>query len=123
MKIGEVRMKASVRGRVIMLLENNPYPADSRVFLEAKALITAGYHVSVICPRAPGQPLFEILDRVSVYRYLAPPAANSFLGYIWEYGYSTVAACLLSLLVWWREGCDIIHAHNPPDTFVFIAAF
>jgi glycosyltransferase involved in cell wall biosynthesis len=33
-----------------------------------------------------------------------------------------VAAFLLSLLVFACEGFDVVHAHNPPDTFVFIAA-
>lgn len=116
-------MKASVGSRVLMLLENCSYPADRRVSVEAEALTTAGYHVSVICPKASGQPWWEVLNGVRVYRYPMPPAANSFLGYFWEYGYSMVAAFLLSMVVCWREGCDIVHAHNPPDTFVFIAAF
>jgi glycosyltransferase involved in cell wall biosynthesis len=30
---------------------------------------------------------------------------------------------VISLLVLVREGFDILHAHNPPDLFVFIAAF
>jgi glycosyltransferase involved in cell wall biosynthesis len=116
-------MKASVGSHVLMLLENNPYPADPRVFLEANALTTAGHHVSVICPRHPGQRWHEVLNGVSVYRYPTPPAANSSLGYVWEYAYSMAATFVLSLLVCWREGCDIVHTHNPPDTFVFIATF
>src|SRR5205814_1588277 len=31
-------------------------------------------------------------------------------------------ALVLSLNVWVREGFDVLHAHNPPDAFVFIAA-
>ena len=30
---------------------------------------------------------------------------------------------MLSLAAWTHEGFDIIHAHNPPDTLVFIALF
>jgi glycosyltransferase involved in cell wall biosynthesis len=44
-------------------------------------------------------------------------------GYVWEYGYCMVATFLLSLWVFARRGFDVVHAHNPPDTFVFIAAF
>jgi glycosyltransferase involved in cell wall biosynthesis len=106
-----------------MLLENNPYPQDNRVYQEAIALADAGYQVSVICPMAPGQPWRETLDGVHVYRFPAPPTANGFLGYLWEYGYSMVATFIISLLVCLREGFDVVHAHNPPDTFVFIAAF
>lgn len=115
-------MKASVGKRVLMLLENNPYPQDGRVRREAQALIEAGYRVSVICPKSKGQPWQEIVDGVRAYRYPAPPEARSFLGYLWEYGYSLIAAFILSLFVFLRDGFDIMHAHNPPDTFVFVAA-
>ena len=115
-------MKASAGRRVLMLLENAPYPQDGRVRREASALISAGYQVSVICPSAPGQPRHEILEGVNIYRFPAPPPANTFLSYLWEYSYSMVAALVLSLKVFLRRGFDIVHAHNPPDTFVFIAA-
>jgi glycosyltransferase involved in cell wall biosynthesis len=107
-----------------MLLENAPFPQDFRVRREALALAAAGYRVTVICPAAPGEPLREMLNDVSIYRYMAPPpVANVFLGYLWEYGYSMLASFALTLLVFFRDGFDVVHAHNPPDTFVFIAAF
>ena len=37
--------------RILMLLENNPYPQDTRVHHEADSLSQAGHMVSVICPR------------------------------------------------------------------------
>jgi len=116
-------MKTSASRHVLMLLENEAYPRDDRVCQEAKTLATAGYQVSVICPLRPGQPWREVLDDVRVYRFPAPPAANGFLSYLWEYGYSMVAIFVLSLLVFLREGFAVLHAHCPPDTFVFIAAF
>lgn len=106
-----------------MLLENCPYPEDIRVLLEARALTEAGYRVTVICPRDAAQPWCEQLDGVSVYRYPAPPEANSFWGYLWEYGYALVATFFISLWVCLRHGFDILHAHNPPDLFCLIAAF
>jgi len=106
-----------------MLLENLPYPQDHRVFREASALTAAGYRVSVICPRGKGQPAFENVRGVQTYRYWAPRQANGLLGYIWEYGYSMAATFLLSLVISFKQGFDVVHAHNPPDTFVFIAAF
>ena len=116
-------MKASVGSRVLMLLEKGPYPRDYRVRREARALAAAGCRVSVICPSVPGQPWREMLDGVRVYRFPAPPAANSFLGYLWEYGYSMVATFIISLLIFLCEGFDVVHAHNAPDTLVLIAAF
>lgn len=120
--MSEALMKAYA-GSVLMLLENEPYPQDNRVRSEAKSLATAGYQVSVICPSAQEQPRREVLDGVSVYRFPAPRAANGFLGYLWEYGYSMAATFILSLLVLLREGFDVVHAHCPPDTFVFVAMF
>jgi glycosyltransferase involved in cell wall biosynthesis len=116
-------MKTLNKNRILMLLENRPYPQDVRVRREANALVAAGYSVSVICPADPGQPLFEVVKRVRVYRYAAPRPAAGFLGYVWEYAYSTALSFVLSVIVFLREGFDVIHAHNPPDTFVFIAAF
>jgi len=116
-------MKTSVGSRVLMLLENSSYPWDGRVRKEARALAAAGYRVSVICPLSPGQPWREVIDGVHVYRFPAPSAGNGFLGYLWEYGYSIVATFFLSLLVLLREGFDVVHAHNPPDTFVLVAGF
>ena len=122
MEVSEVSMKA-IAGSVLMLLENNSFQLDNRPKREARALVRAGYSVSVISPRPPGDGPYEKIDGVSLYQFPAPRAANGFLGYLWEYGYSMVATFVLSLLVLYRDGFGVIHAHNPPDTFVFIAAF
>ena len=106
---------------VLMLLENNPYPQDTRVRLEALALADAGYQVAVICPVKKPQSWQETLDGVDVYRYPAPPEADGFLGYILEYGYSLVTVFFLTWYVYFRRGFEIIHSHNPPDIFVFVA--
>lgn len=116
-------MKESAGKRVLMLLENNSYPADPRVRQEALALTQAGYPVSVICPSDAGLPWREVLDGVHIFRYPAPPYGKNFLGYVWEYSFSLLAMFFLSLLVWRRPGFDIIHAANPPDTSVLIAGF
>jgi glycosyltransferase involved in cell wall biosynthesis len=116
-------MKASAGKGVLMLLENCPYPQDGRVRREAKTLLFAGFEVTVICPSGSGQPRRDIVDGVRVYRHRGPTSSNGFLGYLWEYGYAMTATFFLSLFVWMRHGFDVVHAHNPPDTFVFIAVF
>jgi len=105
-----------------MLLQNNSYPQDGRVTREAEALSAAGHEVTVISPGRPGQPFHEVIDGVHCYRYKQPPAGDSTVGYLVEYGISFFATLYLSLLVLLRRGFDVVHAHNPPDLFVLIAA-
>ncbi|MBI4787673.1 MAG: glycosyltransferase [Chloroflexi bacterium] len=114
---------ASAGKRVLVLLENQSYPDDTRVVNISRALVAAGYHVSLISPSARGRARHEVLDGVHVYRFPPPPPGDGFFGYLWEYAYSLIAAFVLSWVVLWREGFDVIHATNPPDVFVFIGAF
>jgi len=109
--------------RVLMLLQNCSYPRDDRVRREARTLAVAGYRVSVIAPSSPGLARREVLDGVRVYRFRAPKPASGFLGYVWEYAYSLAAVFMTSLAIRLREDFDVVHAHQPPDAFVFIAAF
>ena len=104
-----------------MLLENNAYPSDQRVRREANSLVAAGFQVTVISPAKQQQPRYENVDGVHVYRFPPPPAGDSFLGYLWEYGWSLFCSFFLTLWVFFRRGFDVIHAHNPPDIFVLIA--
>lgn len=114
-------MKAGAGNRVLMVLENAPFPQDRRVWHEAEALRAAGYRVRVICPADPGQPWREQLNGIRIYRYPGPRGGQGALGYAREYGYAMLATFALSLLVLVRDGFDILHVANPPDTFFFIA--
>ena len=108
--------------RVLMLLENSLYPHDPRVSAEATTLTAAGYQVTVISPAYPGQRFHEVLNGVRVYRFPFRTSGRGLLSYLWEYGYSMAATFVVSLIVFARHGFDVIHASNPPDLFVFIAA-
>ncbi len=109
--------------RVLMLLENNAFPQDRRVSAEASALTQAGHHVTVIAPALSGQPWHDDEDGITTYRYPAPTPIRGILGFVWEYTYSLAASFALSIWVFVRTGFDVVHSHNPPDLFVFIAAF
>jgi glycosyltransferase involved in cell wall biosynthesis/peptidoglycan/xylan/chitin deacetylase (PgdA/CDA1 family) len=109
--------------RVLMLLENNPYPQDDRVRREAETLAAAGYHVRLICPARKDQQNYETINGVEVYRYPAPLSGRGFGGYVAEYGYAMAASLVISWIIFLRHGFDIIHAANPPDTFAFIGMF
>jgi glycosyltransferase involved in cell wall biosynthesis len=108
--------------RVLMLVENCPYPQDGRVRRESRALLAAGYQVSVIAPRLEKQAWREELQGVVVYRFPVLVTGHNALSYLGEYGWAMAAGFLLSLVILWRGGFDILHAANPPDTFVLIGA-
>lgn len=116
-------MKTSNGYRILKLIENNPFPPDPRIRQQVRAMVAAGYEVNVVCPKGKKQSWFEIVDGARVYRYPMPAQGDGLLGYLWEYGYSLVAAFCLSLFVFLRHGFDVIHIHNPPDVPVLIAAF
>lgn len=104
-----------------MLLENNPYPADVRVRSEARALARAGWDVTVIAPRAAGQPARERDEGVMVRRFRLPAARESRAAFVAEYAVAAVQLHLRGLLELLR-GAHAIHLHNPPD-FLFPLGF
>ncbi len=104
-----------------MLLENCSYPADVRVRLEAESLTAAGYHVTVIAPRAPGQPRHDSVNGVTVERFRLPESRGSVAGIVREYLLANLQLYPRGVLALIR-GAEILHLHNPPDTF-FAAAY
>src|ERR1700730_13771806 len=69
-------MTAPTNNRILMLLENQPYPQDHRVRREATALAAAGYRVSVICPSSAGQCWRESVDDVRIFSLTIPPSTS-----------------------------------------------
>lgn len=110
------------RPRILMIVQNLPVPLDRRVWLECLALRDAGYGVSVICPKGPGDPSFEEIEGIPVYKYRPAPATSGLLSYVWEFVYCWVRTAWLSLLVHRRHGFDVMQACNPPDTYWALAA-
>ncbi|MGH9633088.1 MAG: glycosyltransferase family 4 protein [Bryobacteraceae bacterium] len=108
--------------RVLLLVENNPYPQDFRVRREAQTLRDTGCDVAVIAPRDAAQAWSEEVDGVRVYRFPAPAGGRGVASYALEFGYATLAILLLSIWVWLRRGVDVIHAANPPDTLFVVGA-
>ena len=108
---------------VLMLIENVSFPADRRMLHAAKALLEAGYTVSVICPKGEGpdeRSSIEVVAGVKVYRYPMWEATGKH-GYLLEYVWSLFCTAVLSLVVWMCNGVDILHSANPPDIFFLLA--
>jgi len=109
------------RTRVLIIVQNLPVPLDRRVWLECQALTAAGYQVSVICPKGPGDPARQLIDGVAIYKYRPAPEAQGLLGFAVEFVYSWLRTAALSLVVHRERGFDILQACNPPDTYWLLA--
>lgn len=106
---------------ILIIVQNLPVPLDRRVWLECQALVNRGYQVSVICPKGPGDPAFQRLDGVDIFKYRPAPEAVGLAGFVWEFAYSWARTAILSLKAWRHRRFDVIQACNPPDTFWLLA--
>jgi glycosyltransferase involved in cell wall biosynthesis len=104
-----------------MIVQNLPVPFDRRVWLECRALVSAGYRVAVVCPKGDGDPAYEVLDTVELYKYRPYAPGGSKLSFMAEYGYSFLATAWLTLKARRRGRFAIMQACNPPDIFWPIA--
>ena len=102
-------------------MQNLPVPFDRRVWLECQTLRAAGYEVSVICPKGPGDPDYEQYEGIHLYKYRPAPAAEGILGYGLEFVWCWLLTARLSLTVLRRHGFDVMQACNPPDTYWALA--
>jgi glycosyltransferase involved in cell wall biosynthesis len=123
------------------MLVENCFPRDTRVRNEAATLVGNGFTVTVVAIRGDGERPREVVGGVTVYRiprltlFEKLPGAESsrikallnkllvVVGYFTEYVYFTSACLLLSVYIAFREGFDVVHAHNPPDTLFVVGAF
>src|SRR5262249_2552610 len=107
---------ASVRRRVLIIVENLPVPFDRRVWSEATTLSRHGYEVSIICPKGPGATApFEIIEGIAIYRHWLPREGHGVVGYFAEYSAALFWEFVLSVKVLTSRGFDVVHACNPPD--------
>ena len=96
-------------------------PFDRRVWLECQALVSAGYDVSVVCPKGKGDPSYEVIDTVRLYKYCPYAPGGSKLGFVTEYAYSFLATAWQVLKARRRGRFAVMQACNPPDIFWPIA--
>jgi glycosyltransferase involved in cell wall biosynthesis len=112
-----------MKRKVLIIVENGAYPADTRVRNEALALQRNGYAVTVISPtnsKDCGR-WHEVVDGVEIYRHPYLELANSRFSYFVEYG---TALFFETLLAWWiflRHGFQVIQGCNPPDDIFLVA--
>jgi glycosyltransferase involved in cell wall biosynthesis len=106
-----------LRGRVLIIVQNLPVPFDRRVWHECNALKQAGHDVTVVCPKAPGDPSFSVVEGVELYKYPPYAPGGSKLSFVAEYTYSFLATARLVLKAARTGRFDVVQACNPPDIF------
>ncbi|TCC05621.1 glycosyltransferase WbuB [Kribbella soli] len=107
--------------RVLIIIQNLWVPFDRRVWLECQALVAAGYDVTVVCPKGPGDPSYEVIDGVTVHKYKAYAPGGSKVSFVWEYAYSFLATLRLVFRARKAGKFKVLQACNPPDIFWPIA--
>jgi len=110
-----------VQRRILIIVQNLPVPFDRRVWLECQALVSAGYRVAVVCPKGKGDPGYEVIDGVEIYKYRPYAPGGSKLSFVAEYAYSFLATAWHALKARRKGRFAVIQACNPPDIFWPIA--
>jgi glycosyltransferase involved in cell wall biosynthesis len=111
------------KGNVLMLLANNPFPQDRRVYQEAICLQRNGWQVSVLANRNADQLKFEVIDNVEVSRFGSPGFLNVLPDYILEQLVAPFIMLFKSIKIYRKHKFQVLHAHNPPDTLFLVAWF
>jgi glycosyltransferase involved in cell wall biosynthesis len=105
-----------------MLVENMSVPTDRRVWAEARALVSLGYRVSVVCPRGTSRDLDEkeTLEGVTIHRFRHREAKAGPWSYLREYGSALRDMRRLARAIDRERRVDVVHLCNPPDV-LFLA--
>jgi glycosyltransferase involved in cell wall biosynthesis len=107
--------------RLLIVVQNLPVPFDRRVWLECQALVGERYDVSVVCPKGKGDPSYEVVETVRLYKYRPYSPGGSKLSFVAEYAYSFIATAWHVLKARCRGRFAVMQACNPPDIFWPIA--
>jgi asparagine synthase (glutamine-hydrolysing) len=100
---------------VCIVVQNLPVPFDRRVWLECQALRAAGYEVSVVCPKAKGDPARHELAGVQLFKYRAFPPITRQVMFLLEYAWSVLATFVNLVRAWRHRPFGVVQVCNPPD--------
>jgi glycosyltransferase involved in cell wall biosynthesis len=107
-----------MKKNILLIVQNNSFPFDKRVYREAVTLQKAGHNVFVICPRSNHDRQIKVIENgIFVRRYTDYVAKGGVWGYIFEYLNSTIKIHSLSIFTILRRKISIVHVANPPDFF------
>ncbi|MGW0431111.1 glycosyltransferase family 4 protein [Micromonospora sp. NPDC003197] len=103
---------------IVIVVVNLPVERDRRVIRECQALESAGYRVSVICPRGPGRPrLVPGTEASRIHSFPQPLAGSGVLSFAAEFAWALTAVTVRLAGIMARDRVDAVQACNPPDIF------
>ena len=109
---------------VLIVVENLTVPLDRRVWQEARSLKSAGYKVSVVCPKGGAYSAsYEQLEGIHIFRHPMPFEGDTPLGYALEYAWALAWEFALSVRAYFKVGFDVVQACNPPDLIFVVGGF
>jgi len=106
---------------VLVVVENIPLCVDPRVRKQVRTLLAAGYRVSVITRRDPGNAAYRDLPGLTVLEHPAPPEPGRAIGYLAEYGAAFWWAAVRSLAARLRGPIEVVQLCQPPDIYFPLA--
>jgi glycosyltransferase involved in cell wall biosynthesis len=109
--------KANGSKRILIIVQNLPVPFDRRVWLECRTLTQAGYQVAVVCPKGRGDPSYQVIDGVEIYKYRPYSPGGGAATFFLEYAYSFLATLTLALKAARGGRFGAVQSCNPPDIF------
>lgn len=105
----------------VCMIVHGPYYSDGRVRGYAEALVDAGLHVDVLSLRDKSQPFATHRNGIKVFTI---PLERSYRGlgnYFIEYGLAFFLFSFRLLMLHIQNRYKVIHVHNMPDFFAFVA--
>jgi len=109
-------------GHCLLIVENLAVPFDRRSWQSARALRSAGWEVTVICPSSPLHPQRrEVIEGVTVLRHALPLEGRGLWGLALEYTVALLAQMRLAVMLYARKPFHVVQVCNPPDMMFLVA--
>lgn len=106
------------RNNILLIVQNNSFPFDTRVRKEALTLKNNGYKVTVISPNSEINPenktTYHDIEVIRFKNYLSD---GSIIGFLREYAVSLIAIYSLFVFQHIKKHFVSVHVANPPDLF------
>ncbi|MBO4205222.1 glycosyltransferase family 4 protein [Micromonospora echinofusca] len=103
---------------VVIVVVNLPAERDRRVIRECRALESAGYRATVICPRGPARPtVLPGTAGTAIRSFPQPLAGTGVLSFALEFAWALTAVAVRLLALMLRTRVDAVQVCNPPDIF------